>query len=253
MKFTEQKYPILKTIKNGGLETYNMGESDVDPQDLKDSVKDINSIFKQNNIYYLCDSVRKYINNDTFNLGKKMNELLQCDLTDSGVMLYHGGMSIVYDLKSVNGIVTFRAYAMWGENILTSIHQGTLNGLSMNFQEVQCKLHGFVDSPTTKLMGMLMTDIVFKRFAPIETLVINKETNRRGKLNKNRYVNEVKHDVTIIDSNWFTTIIRTKGFGVRGHFAIRACGKGGKDRKIVWIDSYQKNGYIRKAKQLQIN
>ena len=249
MRFTEDNFPILKTIKNGGLEKYEMGKAKISEEELIKCSSIINNIFETKNIFYLCDTVRKYINDDTFNLGSKMEELLKCDLTDSGVILRKDEVTIVYNLVSREGKIGFQVYHLGGDNILLSMHTGVLDGLNMDFQDIYCELNFVKKIPSNVVVGSLMTDVIFKRFAPIETVIINKETNRRTKLNKEKYVNEVKQDITVIDSNWFTTIIRSKGFGVKGHFGLRACGKNHQDRRVVWIDSYKKNGYIRKAKK----
>jgi len=56
--------------------------------------------------------------------------------------------------------------------------------------------------------------------------------------------------VTIVDSKWNITSIRTEGFGVSGHFALRWTGKGRAFPKMIFIEPYQKKGYMRKAKKL---
>ena len=56
--------------------------------------------------------------------------------------------------------------------------------------------------------------------------------------------------VTVVNSNWNITSIRTEGFGVSGHMALRWCGKGRSEAKMIFIEPYQKKGYMRKAKKL---
>lgn len=86
-------------------------------------------------------------------------------------------------------------------------------------------------------------------FADIETSIIQSTKNKKAVLNGEKYLNEVNVPVKIIDSNWFTTIIRTDGFGVRGHFRLQACGEGMKDRKLIWINDFEKHGYTRIARK----
>lgn len=56
--------------------------------------------------------------------------------------------------------------------------------------------------------------------------------------------------VECIDSNWFTTIIRSDGFSVKGHFRMQPYGEKLKYRKLIWINDFEKTGYTKKAKML---
>jgi hypothetical protein len=58
-------------------------------------------------------------------------------------------------------------------------------------------------------------------------------------------------NVLIIDKTYNTTIIRDTPFPVQGHYATRLCGPGRTEKRQVWIDSFKKNGYHRKAKVLR--
>jgi hypothetical protein len=54
--------------------------------------------------------------------------------------------------------------------------------------------------------------------------------------------------VTIVNSNWNITSIRTEGFSVSGHFRLQPCGPGLTETKLILIEPFEKNGYVRKAK-----
>jgi hypothetical protein len=56
--------------------------------------------------------------------------------------------------------------------------------------------------------------------------------------------------VNIIDSSYLTTIIHVDATSVRGHFRLQPCGKMKLDRKMIWIDPYEKGPYKRTAKKL---
>jgi hypothetical protein len=62
------------------------------------------------------------------------------------------------------------------------------------------------------------------------------------------YTNSSKQRISIVDSTWNKYIVRVEGFGVRGHFRVQPCGVGYQDLKLIWINSYQKEGYVRKPK-----
>lgn len=90
--------------------------------------------------------------------------------------------------------------------------------------------------------------ILFLKYCDLET----KEVKGNSKVNHigTKYVNETKNNIQILDSTWFTTIVKSEGFHVRGHFRFQPCGQGMKDRKLIWISDFDKEGYTRTAKVL---
>lgn len=68
-------------------------------------------------------------------------------------------------------------------------------------------------------------------------------TRKGGKL-----VNTTNFPMTIINSKWNITSIRTEGFLVAPHFAIRHTGPGRNIPRVVFIDQFEKHGYVRKNK-----
>lgn len=52
---------------------------------------------------------------------------------------------------------------------------------------------------------------------------------------------------------WFTNLIVSGAFGVSGHLHWYYYGPGKKEKKLIWVDEYQKQGYTRKAKVKQQN
>ncbi len=59
--------------------------------------------------------------------------------------------------------------------------------------------------------------------------------------------------VKCLDCSWFRTIVRTEGFLVRGHLRLQPYknDKGEWDYKLIYIDTFQKHGYVRRAKKEQ--
>jgi hypothetical protein len=54
-----------------------------------------------------------------------------------------------------------------------------------------------------------------------------------------------------LTSSYLKTIVRTEGFKVRGHWRWQAYGEGMKERKLIFINAFEKKGYIRRAGRLQ--
>lgn len=89
---------------------------------------------------------------------------------------------------------------------------------------------------------------IFLKYCPMETKMVN--GGRREKHVGEKYVNETKYAVEILDSTWFTTIIRSEGFKVGGHFRMQPYGPGMTQRRLQWIEPFEKHGYKREAKIL---
>lgn len=96
---------------------------------------------------------------------------------------------------------------------------------------------------------IIMSVVLFKRFAPVET----KEffAGQKTKYEGHKCINETKYNITYLDSKWFTNIVRSAGFGVKGHFRLQPCGVGMKDRRLIWIEAFEKTGYTAPARKLK--
>lgn len=97
-------------------------------------------------------------------------------------------------------------------------------------------------------MAWLVCLPVFLKYCPLETKIIN--GGRRDHHVGQKYVNETNYPIEILDSTWFTTIIRSEGFRVGGHFRMQPYGPGLSLKKLIWIDPFDKQGYTRTAKIL---
>jgi hypothetical protein len=107
---------------------------------------------------------------------------------------------------------------------------------------------GKVPNFDVKLICDLLGLLTFLRYCELETKEI--KAGRKDVHIGTKYVNETKSNIQILDSTWFTTIVKSDGFHVRGHFRFQPCGQGMKDRKLIWIADYDKEGYTRIAKVL---
>lgn len=66
-------------------------------------------------------------------------------------------------------------------------------------------------------------------------------TRKQGKV-----LNDTPVPVTIVNSNWNVTSVRTEGFDVRGHFRLQPTLTG---VKMIFINPFRKHGYVRRAKR----
>ena len=75
------------------------------------------------------------------------------------------------------------------------------------------------------------------------------EPGRRLKHISDKYVNETPVRVEVLDSTWYTNIIRTEGFDVSGFFRLQRVGSGRCDQKLVYVHPFRKHGYKRQARK----
>jgi hypothetical protein len=94
---------------------------------------------------------------------------------------------------------------------------------------------------------MVLVFHLFKKYADVETKLLQpKDKNRVFNC---KYYNDSDYQIQIMDSTWFTTLVKSDSFKVRGHFRFQPCGQALKDKKLIWIKDFTKEGYTRKAKK----
>lgn len=106
-------------------------------------------------------------------------------------------------------------------------------------------------SPALVFGHTLLNVILFKKYAEVELKLLPSQSKIKN-LTCN-YVNSTKLNISLLDSKWFTTLVKSDAFKVRGHFRLQPCGEGMKDRKLIWINDFQKEGYTAPAKKLSNN
>ena len=94
-----------------------------------------------------------------------------------------------------------------------------------------------------KMSDLILIFHLFKKYAPIELIVSEKERKER-----NVTKIESRSKIDYLDCSWYTTIVRTEGFSVRGHFRLQPCGPNRQDKKLIYIHEYQKHGYVKRAR-----
>lgn len=90
---------------------------------------------------------------------------------------------------------------------------------------------------------------MFKSYACVETKII--EPHSRIKDIGCKYINETSLPITYLDSKWFTNLVRSGAFKVRGHFRLQPKKADGVwTRELIWINDFLKTGYTSPAKIL---
>lgn len=99
-----------------------------------------------------------------------------------------------------------------------------------------------------KEFSLIMRILAFVELGDIEIIELKSGRNNHAAQKADKITNGSNNTVYVVDSSWNKLIIRTDGFAVRGHFRLQPCGENMKDRKLIWIDAFEKHGYRRTPK-----
>lgn len=251
-----KKYPILKHIsdfRKSGILKLSFSLKYENELTYKDSLSVLSGYLKKSKIYFFKKDLWLKIVNRELKFMETLSAFLKQDLSDKGILIIED-FAIIYEIFKDN---SFQIYGLTCVNsdIYCMYHTyGTIDIESNKFcsnyhlSTVLDNKH-LIEQFTYQLKQAIQNVfecVIFKKYAQIETKIIKGGKGIKS-IKKN---NSDNIDIIHIGSTWFTNLVRTEGFNVKGHFALRACGKGRSERKLVWINPYEKNGYTRKAKIL---
>lgn len=251
MKISYRTHPILKSIETGNLNDKFEYAEILDPRmmrshyDILNTWNEYHKDFMKERYLFTKPLLEAFINNS-----QKLNKII--DETES--FLFSG----TYIQNKTVHCFASRSY----EDFCYFIFQGNKLHFYVKKSEKGILQSPFVSKfsssffPYSNLYEIIIniTDVMIRQrkalnIIPIETKIINK--NSKALVNREKIVNDLGFDVTIIDSTWFTNIIHDKEFNVRGHFRLQPIGPGREQRKLIWVNDFKKNGYVRQAKKLK--
>lgn len=100
-----------------------------------------------------------------------------------------------------------------------------------------------------EILDNLVMQINFLKYANIEIDILKPKERKR--VVNCKYVNETPCEIQILNSTWFTTLVKSDAFKVRGHFRLQPKKKDGKwTKEIIWINDFVKEGYTATARKL---
>jgi len=98
-------------------------------------------------------------------------------------------------------------------------------------------------------LSAILSAELFINFAEIETKVMKPNAQIWDEKMVNAiYNNKTNRDITVIDSTWYTNLVSSGAFKVRGHFRLQPYGPNRSMKRLQWISDFEKSGYTRKAK-----
>jgi hypothetical protein len=264
MKISYRNYPILEKIQKGKFGEMNVDQLDVDffysPEWQK-----LYEIFKKNTKYFLSEinvisepfqEACKKSGDKLLDLLREMAASKEYDLNYNGTFIESGGYTYLlkYSYKKETACHFVSLY-WFSKNLLegcyyaddcpdnASIWLSDFYKKSFNLETDAQMVREACD-----IMSRLIVYKLFKTYAEVET----KELLANSVLREVdcKYVNDTQLSITYLDSKWFTNLVKSDAFNVRGHFRLHACGKGLQDHKLIWISEYTKSGYTAPARML---
>jgi hypothetical protein len=152
-----------------------------------------------------------------------------------GMKVFIGQFVFVKTIKDYIGIISLYDYSVRGDGSALWLSH------TINFKMEDADV-------MTERNFSIIPYFIFFDYAEIEEKIVKAGTKSKGISKKSGDTNLSNFDVKRIDSMYFTRIIREEGFSVSGHFRLQPCGEGLRDRKLIYINPFEKNGYTRRAK-----
>lgn len=246
MKISQRSKPVLAFLEAKNLEQMFVNEDDkifIDNVKIIDKCWAEHCFYFSKNIEIICDTFSESMiqaQNKLLPILTDKNELISNLPQFHGVLL-HKDLAICYNY-SINGLV----YFIFSKNVLHGFavqnKEGTITWTSNSDEETlinQCESY-------------VALFLIFKKYATVEIKVL--KANSRLKDIECKYINDSKSDVKIFDCKWFTTLVKSEGFKVRGHFRLQPKKKDGEwTKELIWISEFQKTGYTAPARMLSQN
>jgi hypothetical protein len=262
-KISNRNYPVLDMLYKGKLENMPIPESDIDTF-FEESLFDIANFFwvlhrddfmKEINVISKKFLEASIIAGDKLlDLHKKNAEESDSDLHISGTYIIGDSVCMLYyttikkeNKISLNEVIYFQ-FTKLGLPACIYI-RSPKNDVSIEW------VSSVVPSQYAEgfAFGSIASCIVFymfKRYAQVETKTIF--PNSKVKDFHCKYVNDTRLKLTYLDSKWFTNLVKSEGFSVRGHFRLQPKKKNGEwTKELIWINDFEKTGYTAPARMIK--
>jgi len=110
----------------------------------------------------------------------------------------------------------------------------------------------YLRSPVYHMTQLLRVEFIqlFKKYAQVEVKYLPPKLKPKDAIHKN--TNSTNCGVTILNSKWFTTLVKSDAFKVSGHFRLqpKKDASGEWTKELIWINEFIKTGYTSPARKL---
>lgn len=242
MLIDNSKYPILNFVLNGRIHVPEIDACSfyAEAASTQNRINEVHFLKNKNvdllsNSFYdamikSSKSFEPILNGSDFTKG----------LESSGTIIF-GNIGVSYIIKN-EGMAS-----IWFINGVCAI----INTENVTFRT---SMHGVggadLMSNANLRVSFILCYILFKKYAKVDTKTISHKS--KLKVGARKYKNKSDIDINLMDCTWFTTIVRNECFSVRGHFRLqpKKDNTGNWTKELIYINEFQKHGYIKRAKVL---
>ena len=264
MKISNRNYPILEKIRNKDLSEFYIFPEDKSFFDEKKERfvtkwnKHADAFNSQ--LVYVTEPFWKAVATNHEKLRGLFNDIIETHVFKiSGSYIVPGNsvisVDIDIDFKNEKSLFAFYMYSKHSFMSMCYVNEEVANDKMNTFLWVSnfYKNDAVIKNKDYELFVFNFIQSIcileiFRKFADVETKYL--PPNKVTKDIICKYVNDTKTGITMLDSKWFTTLVKSDGFTVHGHFRLQPCGKEMKDRKLIWINEFMKTGYTAPARKL---
>lgn len=271
MKISYRTHPIISKLNDGKLGRIGLYQQDQSLYNRDDLIKEMSDQFKKFSPYFKQNiKVITSPFHEAIEMAKpKMvaDELFCLENDDFGSLFLPSGLTLLYyftDFSLVNNKHGNRLYyAFWGDVLIAFGMQDKERLFSwvskVLIDQNKNKLGQFnvhtkqaiINEIDSGYITQIMATLNFIKYCPLETTHL--KANARLKDIACKYVNETDCNIEILDSKWFTTLVKSDAFKVRGHFRFQPKKKDGDwTKELIWINDFEKTGYTAPARKLSV-
>lgn len=261
MKISYRTHPVLERIENGKLGTIAYGE--LDESELFINKEYISEAFQvlvktKPRIYKLSEP---FIDAYNSACNKIKNSSLLYDIDNQSIIFIYRNNTIVLKIENdrqegkiyVDAIKLVSNHenvgvVFCGDIILKYDNEKNDDG-KLKASDFSGFISRYSDSDPIEQIYVRILITLFIRYAKVEI----KYLPAGGKIKdiNCKYKNETNSNITILDSKWFTTLVKSDGFKVRGHFRLQPKKKDGEwTKELIWINDFEKTGYTAPARKI---
>lgn len=262
MKISNRTHPVLEILeKDFGYRIACFKGAEAEQENIRRSFHEIWPVYRKmfaSNINYISDS---FMQAADFALPKIRQNIDKFPLEEKEYkgVFFIGKISICYRfdlLYEKDNTASFKKccfFVFRNEGAISIMWKKDNEGYGFHYETEDHKYFtgtNAIEKITKNWIWITWMWLVFKKYAHVETKFL-----QAGKKTKDitcKYVNDSKSNITMLDSKWFTTLVKSDGFKVRGHFHLYwyKDESGAKYQKLQWVNTYDKEGYTAPAKKI---
>ena len=269
MKFSIANYPILKEIEQKTLDKINVQNqlseearrltSSGDIERLSENGKKFLKAFNRSpfKISYFSKSIMDKVSAVYDKMGKFINELPEGRglflLPDLTAMFYHVLDGNIFFLHIADDTLLSFGLMTLKQSTTSEVTNREIIELDMMPTPQYTTDNGlYFGEPYGNYLcaNTARACLVFYHLVEKEVVIISeaKSFKRSAIVDGEQFSTQSKLKIEIVDSSWWKTIIRTEGFSVQGHLRWQPHGINNSQKKLIWINEFQKHGYKVEAK-----